>query len=107
VSAISPHAADRAAARAAVPAGAFQEIYVCASVETCEARDVKGHYRKARAGELPDFTGVSAPYEVPDRPDLIVDTNAATIEAVVAQVVEHLVRGASNGGLLTVPEYAL
>lgn len=106
VSTISPHADGRAAARAAAP-GAFQEIYIRASVETCEARDVKGHYRKARAGELPDFTGVSAPYEVPERPDLVVDTNAAPIEAGVAAVVEQLVRSASNGGLLTVPEYAL
>jgi bifunctional enzyme CysN/CysC len=106
VSTISPHAADRAAARAVAP-GAFQEIYIRASVETCEARDVKGHYRKARAGELPEFTGVSAPYEEPTQPDLIVDTNAAPIEAGVASIVEHLVRSASNGGLLTVPEYAL
>jgi bifunctional enzyme CysN/CysC len=106
VSTISPHAADRAAARAAAGA-AFQEIYIRASLETCEARDVKGHYRKARAGELPDFTGVSAPYDVPEHPDLVVDTNAAPIEAGVAAVVEHLVRSASNGGLLTVPEYAL
>jgi bifunctional enzyme CysN/CysC len=107
VSAISPHAADRAGARAAAAAGAFHEIYVRASVETCEARDVKGHYRKARAGQLPEFTGVSAPYEEPERPELIVDTNATAVEAGVAQVVEYLVRGASNGGLLTVPEYAL
>jgi bifunctional enzyme CysN/CysC len=107
VSAISPHAADRAGARAAAAPGAFHEIYVRASVATCEARDVKGHYRKARAGELPDFTGVSAPYEEPERPELIVDTNASAVEAAVAQVVEYLVRGASNGGLLTVPEYVL
>jgi bifunctional enzyme CysN/CysC len=105
-STISPHAADRAVARAAAP-GAFHEIYVRASVETCEARDVKGHYRKARAGQIADFTGVSAPYEEPERPELVVDTNASSVEAVVAQVVEYLVRSASNGGLLTVPEYAL
>jgi bifunctional enzyme CysN/CysC len=105
-STISPHATDRALARSAAP-GAFHEIYVRASLETCEARDVKGHYRKARAGQLPDFTGVSAPYEEPERPDLVIDTNAAPIEAGVAQVVEYLVRSASNGGLLTVPEYVL
>ena len=106
VSTISPHAADRAVARAAAP-GAFQEIYIRASVGACEARDVKGHYRKARAGELPDFTGVSAPYEEPAQPDLVVDTDNSPVEAGVASVVEHLVRSASNGGLLTVPEYAL
>jgi bifunctional enzyme CysN/CysC len=102
VSTISPHAADRAAARAAAPA-AFREIYVRADVETCEARDVKGHYRKARAGELPDFTGVSAPYEEPERPDLIVDTNAGSIESGVERVVEFLIRNAAPGPLLTVP----
>ena len=87
---ISPHAADRAEARAAA-AGAFHEIYVRASVETCAARDVKGHYARARAGELPDFTGVSAPYDEPEHPDLLVDTNAATIEASVSAVVEYLI----------------
>ena len=99
---ISPHAADRAAARAAVP-GAFHEIYVRASVATCEARDVKGHYAKARAGKLPDFTGVSAPYEEPEHPDLLVDTNASSIEDSVARVVEYLIRHAAKGALLTVP----
>ena len=93
-STISPHAADRATARAAAPR-AFHEIYVRASVETCEARDVKGHYKRARAGELPDFTGVSAPYEEPEHPELLVDTNAASIDASVAAVVEYLIRNAT------------
>ena len=93
-STISPHAADRDAARAAAP-GAFHEIYVRASVETCEARDVKGHYAKARAGELPDFTGVSAPYEEPERPELLVDTNASTVDSSVSAVVEYLIRAAT------------
>ena len=92
---ISPHAADRAAARAAAASGAFHEIYVRASVETCASRDVKGHYARARAGELPDFTGVSAPYEEPEHPDLLVDTNASTIEASVSAVVEYLIRAAT------------
>jgi bifunctional enzyme CysN/CysC len=91
---ISPHAADRAAARASAR-GVFHEIYVRASVDTCAARDVKGHYAKARAGELPDFTGVSAPYEEPEHPDLLVDTNASTIEASVSSVVEYLIRAAT------------
>ena len=93
-STISPHAADRAQARAAAPA-AFHEIYIRASVATCEARDVKGHYAKARAGELPDFTGVSAPYEEPEHPDLLIDTNAAPIESGVTGVVEYLIRNAT------------
>jgi bifunctional enzyme CysN/CysC len=93
-STISPHAADRAGARAAAP-NAFHEIYVRASVATCESRDVKGHYAKARAGELPDFTGVSAPYEEPEHPDLLVDTNTSTVETSVASVVEYLIRNAT------------
>ncbi|HEY5348283.1 MAG TPA: adenylyl-sulfate kinase [Candidatus Lustribacter sp.] len=101
-STISPSAAARAAARASAP-GAFHEIYVRASVATCEARDVKGHYAQARAGTLPDFTGVSAPYEEPERPDLLVDTNTATVEDSVARVLEHLIRHAAKGALLTVP----
>jgi bifunctional enzyme CysN/CysC len=94
VSTISPHAADRDAARAAAH-GAFHEIYVRASVETCEARDVKGHYARARAGELPEFTGVSAPYEEPIRPDLLVDTNASPVESSVSAVVEYLIHAAT------------
>jgi bifunctional enzyme CysN/CysC len=93
-STISPHAADREMARAAAP-GAFHEIYVRASVATCELRDVKGHYAKARAGELPDFTGVSAPYEEPEHPDLLVDTNASPIDTSVSTVVEYLIRAAT------------
>jgi bifunctional enzyme CysN/CysC len=99
---ISPHVSDRELARAAAP-GAFHEIYVRASVATCESRDVKGHYAKARAGTLPDFTGVSAPYEEPEHPDLVVDTNATTVENSVALVVEYLIRHAAKGALLTVP----
>ncbi len=91
---ISPHAADRAVARAAAP-GAFHEIYIRASVATCEARDVKGHYKRARAGELPDFTGVSAPYEEPERPDLLVDTNASPIDTSVSTVVDYIIRAAT------------
>jgi bifunctional enzyme CysN/CysC len=94
-STISPHAADRAAARAAA-AGAFHEIYIRASVDTCASRDVKGHYAKARAGNLPDFTGVSAPYEEPERPDLLVDTNASPVDASVSAVVEYLIRAATS-----------
>ena len=93
-STISPHAADRAAARAAA-AGAFHEIYIRASVDTCASRDVKGHYAKARAGQLPDFTGVSAPYDEPERPDLLVDTNASPVDASVSAVVEYLIRAAT------------
>src|SRR3546814_386164 len=70
---ISPYRADRDRARAAA-GDAFHEVYVKADLETCEARDPKGLYRRARAGEIPDFTGISAPYESPESPELIVDT---------------------------------
>ena len=77
---ISPYRADREMARAAVGDERFIEVYVRASLEVCERRDPKGMYKKARRGELPDFTGVSAPYEVPERPALVVDTGEHTVE---------------------------
>ncbi len=70
---ISPYRADRQAARRAGGAR-FHEVYLSASLEVCEGRDPKGHYEKARAGEIPDFTGVSAPYEVPGKAELVIDT---------------------------------
>ena len=70
--------------------GDFIEVHVDASVETCEGRDVKGLYKKARAGEIPEFTGISAPYEAPSRPELLLDTNAQTIEESVAELVGYL-----------------
>ncbi len=77
VSAISPYAAARAGARALVEEhGAFVEVHVAAPVEECARRDVKGLYEKAFAGELPEFTGVSDPYEEPSSPELRLDTTA-------------------------------
>jgi bifunctional enzyme CysN/CysC len=70
---ISPYRADREQARRAAGEG-FHEIYLDASLEICESRDPKGLYAKARQGEVSDFTGVSAPYEAPDAPDLVVHT---------------------------------
>jgi adenylylsulfate kinase len=67
---ISPYRADRAQVRRLLPPGHFMEVYCAASLEACEARDVKGLYKKARAGEIPDFTGISAPYEPPENPEL-------------------------------------
>jgi adenylyl-sulfate kinase len=75
VSAISPYAEARSKARALVEAeGVFLEIHVATPVEECERRDVKGLYAKARAGEIPEFTGVSDPYEEPAAPELRLDT---------------------------------
>lgn len=70
---ISPYREDRARARACC-AQPFHEIHIAADLATCEARDPKGLYKKARAGALAEFTGISAPYEAPERPDYVVDT---------------------------------
>jgi len=72
---ISPYRSDRAEARRAA-GGGFHEIHLDASLEVCESRDPKGLYAKARAGKIPDFTGISAPYEAPDAPDLVVPTGS-------------------------------
>ena len=87
---ISPYRADRDAVRTLMAPGDFVEVYVDASVETCEGRDVKGLYKKARAGEIPEFTGVSAPYEAPERPEIALDTNRQNVEEGVEQVVRYL-----------------
>ncbi len=87
---ISPYRSDRDAVRALMRDGDFVEVHVAASVETCEGRDVKGLYAKARAGKISDFTGVSAPYEPPERPELRLDTNRQTVEESVAELVRYL-----------------
>ena len=87
---ISPYRADRDAVRALMADGDFVEVHVDASLETCEGRDVKGLYQKARAGEIPEFTGISAPYEAPEKPELVLDTNTQTIEESAAALVGHL-----------------
>ena len=75
---ISPYRADRRGARRAA-GQRFHEIYQRASIECCEDRDPKGLYKKARLGEIPDFTGISAPYEEPENPELIIDTGVLTV----------------------------
>jgi adenylylsulfate kinase len=87
---ISPYRADRQAARDIVPPGAFVEIYCQCPLEVCEERDPKGLYRKARAGEIKEFTGVSAPYEEPLEPEIVVDTAASTPTDCVQQILEAL-----------------
>lgn len=87
---ISPFSADRARVRSLVPHGEFLEIYCDCPLEVCEERDVKGLYKRARAGEIKDFTGISSPYEVPQDPELVVDTGALTLEVSVAKVIEFL-----------------
>lgn len=86
---ISPYRSDRDRARDAAGTG-FHEIYVKADVATCESRDPKGLYRKARAGEIKDFTGISAPYEAPESPELVVDTASTPLEECLAQLVGYV-----------------
>jgi len=87
---ISPYRSDRDQVRQNMEDGDFVEVYVAASVETCEGRDVKGLYAKARKGEIPEFTGISAPYEEPEKPELVLDTNSQTVEESVAQLIGYL-----------------
>ncbi len=87
---ISPYRTDRKLVRDLLPAGEFIEIYVDASLETCEKRDPKGLYKKARAENLPNFTGISAPYEAPEKPELVLDSNNKGIEELVNEVMAYL-----------------
>lgn len=87
---ISPYRSDRDQVREKMDEGDFIEVYVAASVETCEGRDVKGLYAKARKGEIPEFTGISAPYEEPEKPELVLDTNSQTVEESVAELIGYL-----------------
>ena len=89
---ISPYRADRDRVRALFTPGDFVEVYVAASLETCEGRDVKGLYQKARKGEIPEFTGISAPYEAPSKPELVLDTNGRSVEESVGELVGWLER---------------
>lgn len=100
VAAISPYRRDRALVRQRIPVGRFLEIFVDAPLAVCEARDPKGLYRRARAGEITGFSGVDAPYEPPDAPELrLVADDAATPERHAAAIVAELERR----GLLAAP----
>ncbi|HEU4457030.1 MAG TPA: sulfate adenylyltransferase subunit CysN [Longimicrobium sp.] len=87
---VSPFAADRQRVRGLLPAGRFLEVHVRASVDTCAARDPKGLYARAARGELKGLTGVDAPYEAPERPEIVADTEADSVEAIVAAIVRRL-----------------
>jgi len=76
---ISPFRADRSAARAVIGEG-FHEVHIAAALDICEARDPKGLYARARAGEISDFTGISSPYEEPEAPELALDTGEEDFE---------------------------
>ena len=87
---ISPFMRDRESVRKLVDAGDFVEIYCRCPLEVCEQRDVKGMYKRARAGEIRDFTGISSPYEPPGNPDLTVDTDKSTPEECAERVIRLL-----------------
>ncbi|WP_309122800.1 adenylyl-sulfate kinase [Paenibacillus sp.] len=93
---ISPYRADREMARAMFREGDFIEVYVMCSLDECERRDPKGLYQKAKAGEIADFTGVSAPYEAPDKPEIVIASDRQTIEESVACIINYL----RNGGFV-------
>ena len=84
---ISPARAHRDAVRKRLPDGCFIEVYVATSLEACEARDVKGLYAKARAGEIKGFTGIGDPYEAPENAELCIDTAGNTVDVCVQEVI--------------------
>ncbi|MCZ6889296.1 MAG: adenylyl-sulfate kinase [Gammaproteobacteria bacterium] len=88
---ISPYRADRQKARLAA-GGRFHEVYIQADVETCEQRDPKGLYKKARRGEIPNFTGITDPYEVPDHPELTIDTVENSVDACISTLAAYVGR---------------
>ncbi len=88
---ISPYRADRAAIRAKLPEGVFVEIFVDTPLEVCESRDPKGLYKKAREGSIPNFTGISAPYEAPENPEIRLLTTEHDVDACAEQVITWLV----------------
>lgn len=87
---ISPFKAERAIARSLMPHGDFIEIYCYCPLPICEQRDVKGLYKKARQGEIKDFTGISSPYEEPENPELKIDTSQLSLEQSIQQVISLL-----------------
>ncbi|KZX88682.1 adenylyl-sulfate kinase, partial [Alcanivorax sp. HI0013] len=87
---ISPFRADRDAARALFEDGEFVEIFVHAPLEECEKRDPKGLYKKARAGEIKEFTGIDSPYEAPEKPEMVINTAENDIEACVREIMAQL-----------------
>ncbi|MDS3993520.1 adenylyl-sulfate kinase [Staphylococcus capitis] len=87
---ISPYKQDRDNVRAILEDDEFIEVYTKCSVEECENRDPKGLYKKARSGEISEFTGISAPYEAPDHPEIILDTEHESINQSVDRVIQYL-----------------
>lgn len=89
---ISPFKSDRAMVRSLVEADEFVEVFVDCPIEICEQRDVKGLYKKARAGEIPEFTGISSPFENPQHPEITIPTSACTIEDAAKLITNHVLK---------------
>jgi adenylyl-sulfate kinase len=87
---ISPYRSDRELARKSAPAGKFLEVFLNAPLEVCERRDPKGLYAKARAGQIKDFTGISAPYEAPLKPEVELRTDQLNVSDCVSRVIARL-----------------
>jgi adenylylsulfate kinase len=87
---ISPINKDRIEARKLISNDDFIEIYCKASLETCETRDVKGLYKRARAGEIKNYTGIDSPYEVPENPELTIDTDNQSLDGSVSTILKFL-----------------
>ena len=87
---VSPYREDRENVRNLLDNGEFIEIYVKCSLDVCEARDTKGLYKKARAGEVKDFTGISAPYEEPLNPELTIDSSTLSVEESTREILNYL-----------------
>jgi bifunctional enzyme CysN/CysC len=90
---ISPYRAERNAAKARFEDGEFLEIFVNTPLDVAEQRDPKGLYKKARRGEIPNFTGINSPYEPPTNPDFEVDTSVLTAEHIAEQLVANVIPG--------------
>lgn len=87
---ISPFKRDRRIVRDLVDEGDFIEIFCDSPLSVCESRDIKGLYKKARAGEIPEFTGISSPYEIPENPELVVDSGNSTVEECINKIIFYL-----------------
>ncbi|WOV93544.1 MAG: adenylyl-sulfate kinase [Candidatus Nitrosoabyssus spongiisocia] len=90
VSLVSPYIVNRQDAKKIIDSDKFQEIYIHCSLEKCEERDVKGMYKKARSGEIKNFTGIDNPYEAPSNPDLEIDTEKLTLDESANAIKQHL-----------------
>ncbi|MGW7976941.1 adenylyl-sulfate kinase [Staphylococcus xylosus] len=87
---ISPYQADRDVVRELLTEDEFIEVYTSCSLDECEARDPKGLYQKARNGEIQGFTGINAPYEEPQNPEIVIDTEQYSVEDAVTQIIDYL-----------------